>query len=160
MHNDYLVEFKCPYPNNDMLPVHYEIPVYYAIQLLAGMKVKNVSKALYASFSKSSTAVILLKFQENVWNKIFGLILTSMDTNNPEYPKRAVQYKVEIRSLLKDYIAQNSEFLCEVPSVFCKENENNFSRKAGPYILPISTRTFNLTYSGLFNKLKLLLDEC
>ena len=46
-HFDCIVEIKCPYPNKRNLPVHYNLPIRYVTQILAGMKVKRTVKCLY-----------------------------------------------------------------------------------------------------------------
>ena len=51
-------EIKCPFPQENCLPVHYKIPVYYACQLLSIMKVKEINKIWYISSCKESTTVI------------------------------------------------------------------------------------------------------
>ena len=40
-HFNCIVEIKCPYPNNRNVPVHYDLPLRYVTQILAGMKVKK-----------------------------------------------------------------------------------------------------------------------
>ena len=40
-----VVELKCPFPEGNYIKGHHSIPVYYAIQLLCQMKVKNANKA-------------------------------------------------------------------------------------------------------------------
>ena len=73
-HEYLVVEIKCSYPQVNTLPVHYEIPYYYGLQLLAEMKVKNTSKALYCSYSKESTTFILLDFSPTLWHEVWCLI--------------------------------------------------------------------------------------
>ena len=34
---DIALEIKCPFPNDYAIPVHYNVPVYYAMQLLIHM---------------------------------------------------------------------------------------------------------------------------
>ena len=37
---DIFLELKCPYPDENVIGVHYKIPLYYALQLLCHMKAK------------------------------------------------------------------------------------------------------------------------
>ena len=73
-HENLVVEIKCPYPQVNTLQVHYEIPDYYGLQLMAEMKVKNTLKALYCSCSKESTTFILLDFSPTLWHEVWCLI--------------------------------------------------------------------------------------
>ena len=66
-HESLVVKVKCPFPNEDLLPIHYEVPQYYMLQLLAEMKAKNVTTALYVSYSKQSTAFIKISFSWDIW---------------------------------------------------------------------------------------------
>ena len=70
------IEIKCPFPQENCLPVHYKIPVYSTCQLVSVMKVKEINKIWYISYCKESTAVIELKFGEEVQNKIFTQLVT------------------------------------------------------------------------------------
>ena len=73
-----VVEIKCPYPQVNTLPVHYKIPYYYGLQLLAEMKVKNKSKPHYCSYNKESTTLILLDFSPALWDEVWYLTLSML----------------------------------------------------------------------------------
>ena len=60
---------KCPYPVEKTICVHYNTHVCYALQLLCQMKVKNLQKCWYASYSIDSVVVLELKFQDQIWGK-------------------------------------------------------------------------------------------
>ena len=53
-------------PDDTTLDVHYKIPVYYAVQLLCHMKLKDMSRCWYTSYSEQSVVVLELKMQEDV----------------------------------------------------------------------------------------------
>ena len=70
-HENLVEEIKYPYPQANTLPVHYEIPYYYGLWLLAEMKVKNTLKALYCSHNNESTTFILLDFSPTLWHEVW-----------------------------------------------------------------------------------------
>ena len=114
------IEIKCLFPQENCLLVHYKIPVYCACQLLSIMKVKEINKIWYRSYCKESTAVIELKFDEQVWEQMFTQ-LKLYDKEDIDMPKRKVTYRDEMRGMLKKYLESNSELLAEVPSVVSDE---------------------------------------
>ena len=90
------IEIKCLYPQENCVPVHYKIPVYYACQLLSVMKVKETNKIWYISYCKESTTIIELKFDEDVWKQIFTQLKLLYDKENIKMPQRKVTYRDEI----------------------------------------------------------------
>ena len=84
-HFDCIVEIKCPYPNNRNVPVHYDLPVRYVTQILAGMKVKKTLKCLYISYSKKSTTFMECKFDSELWKELWTemkkFMMTSIHVN-------------------------------------------------------------------------------
>ena len=84
------IEIKCPFPQENCLPVRYKIPVYYACQLLSIMKVKEINKIWYILYCKESTTVIELKFDEEVWEQMF-IQLKLYDKEDIDMPKHNLQ---------------------------------------------------------------------
>lgn len=64
------VEIKCPFPNKHSKPVHYELPKRYITQILAEMACLKVKQLLYVSWSEESTTLMVVKFDEVLWNLI------------------------------------------------------------------------------------------
>ena len=81
------IEIKCSFPQENCLPVHYKIPVYYACQLLSVMKVKEINKIWYISYCKESTAVIKLKFDGQVCEEVFKQMKLQHDKEDIDMPK-------------------------------------------------------------------------
>ena len=55
-------KFQCPMPGNThATSVHYKIPIYYAVQLLAEMNTQQTGILLYMSYSEQSTIVYQVK---------------------------------------------------------------------------------------------------
>ena len=46
---DMTLEIKSPYPDPKSMPVHYSVPKYYILQMLANMKVTNLERNVYVS---------------------------------------------------------------------------------------------------------------
>ena len=104
MSENLAIEVKCPFPQENSLPVHYKIPVYYACQLFSIMKIKEINKIWYISYCKESTAVIELKFDDEVWEQMFTQLKLLYDKENIEMPKRKVKYRDEMRGMLKKHL--------------------------------------------------------
>ena len=85
--DDIALEIKCPYPDDTSLNVHYKIPVYYALQLLCHMKLKDMKRCWYTSYSEQSVVVLELKMQEDVWMKCCDLIKDQYDKEDIKCPK-------------------------------------------------------------------------
>ena len=66
----YACEFKCPTPGKYKLPVHYEIPTYYVCQLLAEMAALKVRDLIFVSYSKESSTLFKVTFDEDLWSEI------------------------------------------------------------------------------------------
>ena len=132
------IEIKCPYPQENCLPVHYKIWVYYACQSLSVMKVKELERMWYISYYKESTVVIELTFGEVVWERIFTQLKCLYDKDNIEMPKRKVTYRDEMRGTLKKYLDENSQLIAEVPLLLSDDEDVDMSRISGAYSLPIT----------------------
>ena len=92
------------------------------------MKVKKINKIWYISYCKESTVVIELKFDEEVWNTVFGQLKVLYDKENIKMPKRKVTYRDEMRRILKKCLDSNSELIAKVPSVLSEEEDVEVSR--------------------------------
>ena len=146
------IEIKCPFPQENCLPVHYKIPVYYVCQLLSVMKVKEINKIWYISYCKESTVVMELKFDEKVWNTVFGQLKMLYDIENIKMPKGKVIYRDEMRGILKKYPDSNSELIAEVPSVLSEEDVE-VSRICGAYALSLNFNTKGSSLNSLCARL-------
>ena len=62
------IEIKCHFSEDNKVPVHYKIPVYYALQLMSEMKAKSANRIWYASYSSQSTALLQLTLM-----KMYGI---------------------------------------------------------------------------------------
>ena len=166
-HFDCIVEIKCPYPNNRNLPVHYDLPVRYVTQILAGMKVKRTLKCLYISYSEESTTFMECKFDSDLWEHLWTETKKTYDYINPLKPSHLDANIGNIKASLQDYISQNVTFICELPSIKGFESDENINyRIKNPYkkgpVHVASEPDFQLIYSDIFehcNKAKTMTEK-
>lgn len=116
-----LLECKCPYPKQDGITIHYEIPLYYSCQLLAGMKVKSAEISWYVTYSSQSLALIILYFDEDVWKQVWHLIQELLDENAPKMPRKKNAMALQLKTTLRNYIEKRSKFVAEIPSMVASE---------------------------------------
>ena len=128
--NDIVLELKCPFPNKTMLPVHYQVPVYYAMQVLTHMTVTKTSSVWYGSYCAQSTALIHLKYCPEIWESCFSKLKELFDKpiQEIEMPKRKPFYKEELKTAIQTYLAANSTLVCEVPSLRVRKNEHEMQK--------------------------------
>ena len=62
------IEIKSPYPDPMQMPLHYNIPRGYVIQILSHMKVTGTETNLYVSVGSNSVCIIECTFHEELWN--------------------------------------------------------------------------------------------
>lgn len=166
-HFDCIVEIKCPYPNNRNLPVHYDLPVRYVTQILAGMKVKRTLKCLYISYSEESTTFMECKFDSDLWEHLWTETKKTYDYINPLKPSHLDANIGNIKASLQNYISQNVTFICELPSIKGFESDENINyRIKNPYkkgpVHVASEPDFQLIYSDIFehcNKAKTMTEK-
>ena len=157
-HKAITVEIKCPYPheNEDVLPVHYHIPTYYAIQLLSQMKAKDTTSAIYVCYSKESSTFFLLDFDENIWDQMWKLVVELFGSTRPTKQTKVPQYKQPLLQKLESYINNNSRLLVEVPSCFGMQSGLNESMANGPYYIPPQKQFTLATAQSIANEIKVL----
>ena len=70
-------EFKCPAPNKTFsTDLYYQPPIYYTIQLLSQMAAKNWPEYANVCYGKDSTALLVGRFDEVLWDKLLGVMNT------------------------------------------------------------------------------------
>ena len=111
-----VLELKCPFPNDLMPTVHYAIPVYCTIQLLCHLVVKKVKHAWYGSYSKQSTVVLELKFDEHIWQRVISILKEIYDKEEIAPSKKKVKYQQDLKESLQKYFDENTCIIGEVLS--------------------------------------------
>ena len=132
------IEIKSPFPDENMLPVHYEIPVYYSLQLLCVMKVKKCNKIWYISCSLDSFVIIELDFDETIWKEVWRLICELYNHIEIPIAKKKAAYRDEVRQTLKQYIEKNSKLVAEFPCLKADISIHGDVQVSNAYKLPVS----------------------
>ncbi|MEW8543590.1 MAG: YqaJ viral recombinase family protein, partial [Candidatus Thiodiazotropha sp.] len=91
---EYAVEIKCPYPdpnNPRKLPVFYELPKYYVVQVMLEMKVLNVDKLLLVCYSAKTTVVSVVDFSKDLWQTIWDVTLELYGAVKPVKPSSLLE---------------------------------------------------------------------
>ena len=111
------LEMKCPYPDDNNLPVHYTIPVYYTIQVLCHMAVTGAKVVWYTPLSDKSTVVLVLKYDASIWDNCLKIIQELYDRDNIPMPKKKATYRDELLVMLQEYLTSNIELVTKVPTI-------------------------------------------
>ena len=101
-------EFKCPMPGNThATPVHYKIPIYYAVQLLAEMNTLQTGKLLYMSYSEQSTTVFQVENDTQLWLEILEELERIYGTKMPKRPTKKSPAVEVLRDKIRTYLDNN-----------------------------------------------------
>ena len=131
------IEIKCPYPDDNNLPVHCSIPVYYTMQLLCHVAVTGAKVVWYTSLSDKSTSVLVLKYDASVWEKCFQIMQELYDRENISMPKKKATYSDEMLVMLQEYLSSNTELVAEVPIITSDDKSGQgVMRGSDPYYIP------------------------
>ena len=116
-------EFKCPYPPAEgsyKLPVFYDLPKHYALQVIVEMEAEpKVPQLLFACYSKESTVVSRVSFNNDLWlsAKIEVKNLLQLLKQNKVPNRRTLFSKEIIPKKISEFLDNCVELLIEVPSV-------------------------------------------
>lgn len=140
------VEIKCPYPPAEgmyKLPVYYDVPRYYALQLIVEMEAEpKVPEILFACYSPQSTVLSKVKFNNDLWlsTKIEIKNLLTMISEGTIPKQRTLFAKDVLPQKIQQFLETNVEVLMEIPSVKDTEEGTCFSidvhNENTPYIIP------------------------
>ena len=128
------VEIKCPFPSERTMPVHYKLPDYYVCQCLAEMHVLNTDLLIYMSYSASSCTVLKVKFSHELWETIMKEVKRLYDLDNPVKPTKSNPNVKDLKAQLKDFVENNVEFVCEVPSCALSDSGLRSAIEGSPYL--------------------------
>ena len=101
------------------MPVHYYVPKYYVAQLLLEMKVLDLDIGLYVSCSKQSLVVIIVRFDDELFNMIWSRITSMFDKIDIKMASKLSIENKEIAKCIELYIKTKCKILCEVPVLRC-----------------------------------------
>lgn len=132
-----IIEIKCPYPQENKCPVQYTLPQYYVCQLLCEMKAANVTSGYFASYSKESTAVHLVTFDEELWTVIYSEAKSLYGMDPSVCPKKMPLEKAALGARLKSFTQNNVELVMEIPSVTAVVQDHSpIEDTNSPYVWP------------------------
>ena len=80
------------------------------------MAVLECTQLLLVTFTPSSVSVIIIDFDQVLWNKLFSKACELFDKPNPPIPTKVDPAIKLLRSELVEFIQTKSRFLFEVPS--------------------------------------------
>ena len=139
-------EFKCPYPPIEgtyKLPVYYELPKHYALQVLVEMEAEpSVPQLIFACYSKQSTVISRVTFDNELWllAKIeIKSLLEQLKQRKP--PNKSSLFSRElIPRKIQEFLEKHVELLIEVPSVTDSSQydieETTLHCEETPYLIP------------------------
>ena len=139
IHQQNLVcEVKCPYPNKHTTPVHYKIPERYIPQLLCEMKAIGVDTCIYLSWSRSSSTVFLVKFNQLLWDEIAAECEEIYGHVEGEKKKRRpktlnIAFRKRVKELLDQFYIDDVSMLAEIPSLYANCEDREVVDEASPY---------------------------
>ena len=121
-------EFKCPAPGKTFTtPIHYEVPTRYVPQLLAEMAVLQCTTLLYVSWSKATSTIFEVKFDQSLWDELCAECINVYGAEHPVRPARKSEASKVLKGKLASFVTQNTKLLAEVQSVtadMCSHEES------------------------------------
>ena len=135
---DMTLEIKSPYPDPKSMPVHYSVPKYYILQILAHMKVTNLERNLYVSCGPKSVTVIEARFVPGLWNDLWHRIKVFLDKKRPAARNWFKDISSAFNPRFDHYIEHFTSFICEVPIVKTEEGVMIKRTDFSPYHRSIS----------------------
>ncbi|CAC5373179.1 unnamed protein product [Mytilus coruscus] len=136
-------EFKCPFPNESTVLVHYDIPLRYIPQILGEMSSTHTYHIIYLSWSAESSTVFRAKFDGDLWEMMMNEAIDLYGQNIPKRPTRVSENAEEIKQRMITYRKTCVEFLCEIPSIKCTSNGISQTTTETPYVFPLHVHREN-----------------
>ena len=136
-------EFKCPYPPPSdcyyKLPVYYDLPKHYALQVIVEMEAEpRVPELLFACYSKESTVISRVKFDNELWMlaKTEVKNMLSLIKEKKMSKKRTALARDLLPKKIKEFLDNCVEVLIEVPSVTDESIETSTLPESNPHYSP------------------------
>ena len=115
-HYKRIKEIKC-LTDESLIAYRYHIPIYHATQMLLEMYVKLANEGLYVVITERTVILLTLKFNKETYDKLWQIISEEFDVENPNRLKKLNKERQQFKEVLKSYVNDNSEFICEVPKI-------------------------------------------
>ena len=115
-HYKRIVEIKC-LTDESLIAHRYHIPIYHATQMLLEMHAKLANEGWYVVVTEKTVILVTLKFNKETYDKLWEIISQEFDVEIPNRPKKLNKERQQFKEVLKSYVNNNSEFICEVPKI-------------------------------------------
>ena len=142
-----MYENKCKTHNDYTVDVYYTIPHYYIPQVLCEMKGYGCSELLFSCWTKQSTTVLKVTFDDNLWDVIWKVLCSVYGSDNPKRPSKFPDDIKQLRKMISEFQDNNVELLGEFPSCNATNYQVHESEEANgdhePYIKPVEEALFN-----------------
>ena len=109
------VEVKCVYPDSSKpLQPHYNLPQRYIPQCLAEMAAYSSPDLWLVSFTENSCALFVLRFHNDLWEKITKVAHELHGGEKPKVPTKLHKETNTLRSMLRSYTRTHCTLLAEI----------------------------------------------
>ena len=113
-----VIEIKSPTPQDNVAEtLFYKVRNRYFPQLQSELKSYNCTELWLLCSTAISATVIIVLFDEHIWNRIWDLTCALCEPNNPNIPTRLHADVKQLKIDISAWKQQCSRFLCEVPTV-------------------------------------------
>ena len=154
------VEIKC-LTDESFIAHRYHIPIYHATQMLLEMHAKLANEGWYVVVTERKVILLTLKFNKETYDKLWEIISEQFDVENPNRPKKLNKERQQFKEVLKSYVNDNSEFICEVPKI--KSIEVGSLKKCtilGPFRSVYTCKSPKRQFYTFVEDLHCTLNEC
>ncbi|XP_060583246.1 uncharacterized protein LOC132739551 [Ruditapes philippinarum] len=131
-----MFENKCKVKSKYTTPVFYEIPKYYIPQLLCEMSAYSCNSLLFSCWSKQSTTVFQVEFDDELWKSIWEQLDQLYGSENPKRPTKFSEKNKDIRTMINEYQQRKVSFLGEFPFCSVKQTPKDVEFvTGGPHVM-------------------------
>ena len=85
--------------------------------MICQMHAEKCIEGWYVLVTEKTVILITLKYDKKIWNQLWNMIKETYDVLEPEKPKKINKERMKFKEILKKYVDEESEFVCEVPKV-------------------------------------------
>ncbi|MCG8623731.1 MAG: YqaJ viral recombinase family protein, partial [Proteobacteria bacterium] len=132
-----LIEMKSPVPQENIAEtIFYEVPARYVPQVQAQMKAYNCNELWLLCSTAISCSVIAVRFDEELWNNIWSVVIDLYEEDRPNVPTRLHPCVKDLKLKISESKKRYTKFMCEVPTVTGEYGDitlpQNFCSPYGP----------------------------
>ncbi|KAK7105400.1 hypothetical protein V1264_016787 [Littorina saxatilis] len=112
-----MYETKCKPPCEQTTEVYYNIPTYYAPQILAEMAAYGSERLLFTCWCEESTVVMSANYDRSLFEKLLQEVIEVFGIENPRRPNKIRPVVKELKQEISKYLESSIEFVAEFPSI-------------------------------------------